>query len=106
MDLIDILFFAIQGQGHVYKYTNLPTEEMDRNLARLYSSYIKTDGKCVALYYWRGGGGRLRLQVRGQDYVEHTLVDAGLIEIHLADDYYVSQTTCIWYVNMNVLNMS
>ena len=79
---------------------------MDRNLARIYSSYTRTDGKCVALYYWRGGGGRLRLQVRGQDYVEHSLVDAGLIDIHPADGFYVSQTICIRYIKINVLNMS
>ena len=81
-----------QDQGHVYKYAILPTQQMEQTLARLQSSYTRTDGKCVALYYWGKGGGRLRLKVRGEDRVEHILVDTGRTEIQRVDTE-VSQPT-------------
>ena len=56
------------GQGKMYYM--LESERGTETLARLLTEYIKTDGKCVELYYWIRGGSRLELKIRGEDFIE------------------------------------
>ena len=57
----------------------LESERSAVTLARLYTSYTKTDGKCVELYYWIRGGSRLELKIRGEDYIERLLAIKSIV---------------------------
>ena len=55
-------------------YYMLESERSTETMARLLTKYMKTDGKCVELYYWIRGGSRLELKIRGENYIESYVV--------------------------------
>ena len=67
--------FIIQGPGNVYMNSKIMTGA-NTTAVRLYTKYIKTDGKCVEIQMIttdRNSSAEIKLKVRGEDYMERPL---------------------------------